>query len=261
MKSTTKRPKRRGSAKPHAPHRALAATETLRVLDDVTDGVIAYDTAWRIVHINAAAEALFGIRRRDALGRNHAEIFPWTRDTQIELQYRKAASGKTADFELFLKPFRKWVHFLCRKRLAGGITVILKDLTATHHLERALQASEFRFAFALKHTGVGAWSVDLGSRGMQRSIEYARIFGYTTTDQPWSYEDFLNHVTPEERLQVHQYIQAALAQGAAWDLECHVRRKDGKTRLIWLAGGPQPDAEDSGRLVAGIVQDITELEG
>ena len=61
-------------------------TERLRALvtgvgADVTDAVIITDVHLRIESFNAAAEALYGWRERDVLGRRITDVVPWVGDT------------------------------------------------------------------------------------------------------------------------------------------------------------------------------------
>lgn len=46
-----------------------------RILDDMTDGVLAIDLTGKIITFNPSAAGILGISRKEALGRTFGEIF------------------------------------------------------------------------------------------------------------------------------------------------------------------------------------------
>ncbi len=122
----------------------------------------------------------------------------------------------------------------------------------------ALQRSEERLDSALLQSHTGGWDLDLATRVAYRTLEHGRIFGYTPPLPPWSFEKFMEHVLPEDRTEVSRLIRLAIETATALHLECRIRRLDGAIRWLWVAGGPQRDAEGRVHRMAGIVQDITD---
>ena len=49
----------------------------------------------------------------------------------------------------------------------------------------------------------------------------------------------------------------ALDTGADWSLECRIMRADGEVRWVWISGRPADLPAQRGRLMSGIIQDIT----
>jgi PAS domain S-box-containing protein len=45
------------------------------ILESISDGVFTVDADWRIASFNRAAEAITGIRRRDAIGKTCSDVF------------------------------------------------------------------------------------------------------------------------------------------------------------------------------------------
>ena len=124
--------------------------------------------------------------------------------------------------------------------------------------EDALRESEERLNFALKKSRTGGWELDLVDHTAHRSLEHDRIFGYGSLLPQWTYEMFLEHVLPEDRVEVDRRFREATAAQTEWSFECRIRRADGEVRWIWATGEHQRDEAGQMRRMAGIVQDITE---
>lgn len=105
---------------------------------------------------------------------------------------------------------------------------------------------------------IGAWDLDLVDQTANRTLEHDRIFGYQSILPKWTYEMFLEHVLPEDRLAVDTLFQKAMAEQTEWQFECRIRRTDGVVRWIFASGSPQFDDTGAVRRLAGIVQDISE---
>lgn len=105
---------------------------------------------------------------------------------------------------------------------------------------------------------IGAWDLDLVDQTANRTLEHDRIFGYQSVLPKWTYEMFLDHVLPEDRLAVDTLFQKAMAEQTEWQFECRIRRTDGVVRWIFASGSPQFDDTGAVRRLAGIVQDISE---
>ena len=134
---------------------------------------------------------------------------------------------------------------------------VVKDIHEHKQAEMALRESEDRLAFAMHMSHTGAWELNLLENTVQRTDIHDRIFGYETLLPHWTYEVFLDHVLPEDRPEVDQLFQEAVAEKSEWNFQCRIRRSDGEVRWIWAAGTHRLNREGNPALM-GIVQDITE---
>lgn len=122
----------------------------------------------------------------------------------------------------------------------------------------ALRVSEDRLQFALDEAETGAWELDLIDHSANRSLKHDQIFGYQTLLPQWTFEMFLEHVVPEDRARVDQAFRQAVSSQGDWRFECRIIRADGPQRWILASGRHRAGPGGQPRLMAGIVQDITE---
>ena len=134
----------------------------------------------------------------------------------------------------------------------------LVDVSERKKAEAALREGDERLRFALESCRIGTWDVDLVDHSALRSPEHARIFGHDDHLSPWSREIFIEHVLPQDRAQVGETIQRAIATQSQMSFECRIRRTDGHIRWIWVAGRYQIACEGNTRHLVGVVEDITD---
>ncbi|MCQ8105105.1 PAS domain S-box protein [Methylomonas sp. SURF-2] len=133
------------------------------------------------------------------------------------------------------------------------------DIQELKEAETAIRENETRLHFALEMSNTGAWEVDLETHTAYRSIEHARIFGYSDTASAWSVDKFLEHVLAADQARVVAVLQEAFASGGEGKFECRIRRTDGEIRWIMVAGRYRINRTDGKSQVAvGVIQDITD---
>lgn len=135
---------------------------------------------------------------------------------------------------------------------------IVNDVTERTKIEKELRFSKSQLSFALEKSHIGWWSMNIEDGSAFRTIEHAKIFGYDSTDQEWSFQKFLDHVVPEDRDRVSARIQHSKTTQTGLHFECRIRRNDGEQRWIMVIGGFQHDDLHGKKLLAGIIMDISD---
>ena len=135
---------------------------------------------------------------------------------------------------------------------------IINDLTERLRVEKELRISKSQLDFALEKSHIGWWSMKLKEGRLLRTLELARIFGYSSTTSEWTYKRFLEHVIPEDRKLVYGIVEVTRHNLSEWNFECRIRRADGEIRWILVAGGFQKDVTGDEHRMSGIVMDISE---
>ena len=137
-------------------------------------------------------------------------------------------------------------------------TALRRALKRARSAEAALDESEGRLLLAQEAAGIGAWDWDPEGGRDRWSAAQARLFGRDPAAGAPDHAAFMAYLHPDDRGRVDAALRAALAGGAAYDVEFRVRREDGAER--WLLGRGRLLRDAGGRPVgmAGINMDVTE---
>jgi len=132
------------------------------------------------------------------------------------------------------------------------------DITALRQAQKDVLEERNRLQFALEVCHTGAWDLNLIDHSSHRTIGHDQVFGYPAGVPDWTYEIFLDHVLPEDREEVDRKFKKAIANQSDWNIECRIRRADGKIRWIWAVGRHGNPVDGTVQFMVGVVQDITE---
>ena len=129
---------------------------------------------------------------------------------------------------------------------------------ARKQTEQLLVKNKNRLDYALKSIQVGAFEMDLNSMNSWRSFQHDKILGYDLPIEQMNYDRFLEHVIPEDRVEVNSTFHNALKTKTDWEFECRIKRKnDGKVRNIWVSVKLELNEQHIPIRMFGVVQDIT----
>jgi PAS domain S-box-containing protein len=135
---------------------------------------------------------------------------------------------------------------------------VAEDITEAHAAREALRQSEEKYRSLVRNMPDVVWSVDSQRRVAFVSSNSERLLGYSA-------EDFCSQgagiwfesIHPDDAAKVSEAFEALFTQGQPYDVECRVRRKDGK--WIWAHDRAISTYEIDGiRYADGVVSDITE---
>ncbi|MEK6785640.1 MAG: PAS domain S-box protein [Nitrospirota bacterium] len=118
------------------------------------------------------------------------------------------------------------------------------------------QTRHFEVAQALAH--LGSWNWDIASGEVDWSDELYRIFGYEPRARAITFDSFVSAVLPDDHDRVLASIDDALAEAAAYDMECRIVRPDGDVRTIHCCGEVVRDSGGQPLRMSGTALDITD---
>jgi PAS domain S-box-containing protein len=228
----------------------------MAILDSISEAYCAFDTEWRIVLVNRAAEEFFGRDAGDLVGGNVWRTFPGAVGTIFERSLRRAAVGETVIFEAPSTVVSgREVELRASPLPDGGVLAAFRDVTEQKRAVRALRESEERFRLIADSAPVPMWVTALDRKRWFVNRAYVEFLGA-------SYQEALDFdwrqvIHPDDlpRILKEQVEKEASLQ--PFDLEARYRRADGEWRWLRSYSQPRwgPDGEHTGFI--GVAFDIT----
>jgi PAS domain S-box-containing protein len=262
---------------------AQAANERAAgILESINEGFVVLDADWNFAYINSAFERMNGVRRAEILGRNHWDIYPATIGTHLEAEYRRVlATGQTAEFENYYKPWDRWFVVKAYPSQGGGLCVQVREVTEQRRAEAAIRASNEKLRLLADTIPQLAW--------MARSDGHIfwynrRWYAYTGTTpemmEGWGWQSVHD---PQALPLVMERWKSSLATGEPFDMVFPLRGADGCFRpfltrvnplrndageiLYWFGTNTdiseQKRAEESSRFLAeasGVLAAVVDVE-
>lgn len=138
--------------------------------------------------------------------------------------------------------------------LEGFIT----DVTDQRRPELALAVSEERLRLALEASQVGIWDWNVSDDRIQWSGGILKLFGCATQELPIDFGRYMARLFPDDRAQVIEAVEQALASKASFDMIYRIVRNDATVRWISSKGGVWAGEQGRPARVIGNVVDITD---
>ena len=138
-----------------------------------------------------------------------------------------------------------------RQRLAA-------DSHRHERVEHELEERERQLRDAQRVAQMGSWEWDIAQDKVSWSDELYRIFGVDPAACPSSYENYLNHVHPEDRALIDQLVKTTLEKKSSFNGEHRVIHSSGQIRVVYCSGEVICDTEQQPLRMVGCCQDITQ---
>lgn len=139
-----------------------------------------------------------------------------------------------------------------------GLLEVARDITVRKQTEEALKESKARLAEAQRIAHLGGWELDVEERMVSWSDEVYRIFGHEPRSEPVSYDFVVEHIPDADRQRLRRVVERAVQAGEPFQLEHHIVRADGATRIVHSQARVDSDEQGRPKRMVGIIQDITD---
>ncbi|WP_106210098.1 GAF domain-containing SpoIIE family protein phosphatase [Kineococcus rhizosphaerae] len=108
----------------------------LRAWQEVSEGIIVLDAEeWRVLHVNAAGAAVYGLVPDDLVGKLLSDVFPAAVGSDFHTQLRRTrAEGGLVTWTGPVAGTDRWIAVRAQ-RVDGQVLCSFRDVTAEHHLE------------------------------------------------------------------------------------------------------------------------------
>ncbi len=262
-------------AETEATEREAVATQVARserqyrsLLEAAPDAMIVSDRYGDILLVNAEAERMFGYARGEMLGQpvdmlvperfrghhaGHRTGYAAQPRTRAMGEGRKLSGlrkdGSEFPVEISLSPIEMPEGTL--------ITTAIRDISARLAAEAASRLTEERHRMAVEVAEMGTWTLDLSTRELDWSDEFARLFGFAADEAP-SREAVVSRIHPEDVESLGSAIETAVKGGGTYTAEYRVIWPDGSIRWLSSLGRLQRNADGVPLGIQGVIMDVTE---
>ncbi|HDN50144.1 MAG TPA: PAS domain S-box protein [Thermoplasmatales archaeon] len=224
------------------------------VIEQMVEGIIVCDAQNVITDMNPASERIFGISKRDAMGKKAPEVFKDCVEL-VKLCEDEGAKEKTCEHKG--RYYRAKPSTISGHGIVLGKLILIEDVTKQKKAEQKLRESKQRFEDIARSSADWIWEVDREGKYVYVSGKVKRILGYAPKEligkTPFSL------MPKEEGKRIREIFQKiASKKENIVDLENWNVTKDGR-KVCFLTNGV-PILDEKGNLIGyrGVDKDITE---
>ena len=138
-----------------------------------------------------------------------------------------------------------------------GILEALQDITEKKQLEDQLRKNYENLVRAQGLAHIGSWEMDIAHGKNFMSEEAYRIYGITSEEIEWTYEEFLKFVHPDDIDMIKDILENPPKEHS-FDMEFRIIKSDGSIRNVYQLMELTYDNDENLTFINGTIQDITE---
>ena len=224
-----------------------------------------------LLEANRSSLDAAGVLPSDVIGKRFWETPWWThcekQQIRLKLAIQRASFGEMDRFQAthFTSQGQMiYVDFSIKPVLdeKGDVVLLVpegRDITQFHNMNERLRISEERFELATRVSGDGLWDWDLVNDIFWVSPRYREILGYDPDDRIGftdTKEAITSHLHPDDQAAASAAAAQNRELGSTFDIECRVRKKNGK--YIWIRSRGDCSRDENGKAIrmTGSHQDI-----
>jgi PAS domain S-box-containing protein len=227
----------------------------------------------RNVYINTPMARLLGysVQEIQAMGSNLFSLLVHPEDLPkvIETTMRCASllDGESIESEYRMRDTQGNWHWLYNRasvlsRTASGqpkqVLGAAIDISDRKLAEAALIESQNRLAEAQRIACLGSWEFDVVNKTITWSDELFHIFGLDSSQLSPAFAEYLQKIHPDDRADVQQKIDTAIAIGKSYTVEHRIMIADGICRYLFGRGEAILNHQGQVIKLFGTAMDITE---
>ncbi|MBI2402199.1 MAG: EAL domain-containing protein, partial [Gemmatimonadetes bacterium] len=237
--------------------KAFRLSPDILTLSSIDDGVL--------LEVSDTFVTATGYTRGEVIGRSVYQLNLWAdlSDRQILVeQLRRHGVARNLEFSFRMKSGDLRIGLLSAEIIPiGGRTCMLtvsNDLTERKAAERALQASEERYALAARGANDGLWDWDLETDQVYYSPRWKAMLGHDEGEVGSTPDEWFRRVHAVDVERVRAALNAHLAgRTEHFESEHRMQCQDGTYRWVLSRGIAVRDTDGKSHRVAGSMTDIS----
>jgi PAS domain S-box-containing protein len=258
---------------------ALQATEARyrSMIAAMTEGVVVQNAAGVIIECNAAAEQILGLTRDQMSGLTsldprwraiHEDGSPFPGETHPAMVTLRTGQPCRDVIMGVHKPDGQltWVAVNTQPIDSSEpheprVVCTFSEITAHKQAVADLVASESRLQLAMNAARLGTWQWEIGEERIVWSDNLPDLFGIPRGSFHGSFDEYMGLIHPDDRAQVRQEIENAVATRTEHDAFHVYHRVAGSRPERWIEGHGRIFRDAQGRPVrmAGVALDVTDV--
>jgi PAS domain S-box-containing protein len=227
------------------------------LLDDIHDAIVTLDADWRVTYLNRAAAQFTGRPVVESLGGSAWEILPETAGNRFYGELHLAADDQRhRKFEEYCPCIGLWLESDVYPS-DSGLTVVMRDITASKRQEQSAREREEQLRLALSSAKMGVWDYDFGTRVVRWSPELEALHGLTPGSFDGRTETALSLVHPEDAAGLAAAYEEAVQTRGALAQEFRAIWPDGSVRFLYSRGKVLCGDQGVPATMLGVTMDVT----
>lgn len=176
------------------------------------------------------------------------------RQSPFHVEYRLCRTGSSQCWvETFARPYSN-----AQGNFAGFLGFTF-DVSPRKELQRQHRQQQLQQEQLQELTNTGSWSVNLDTEVFCASPKALALLGRANVLQPPTWESFLTHFPEEVAGRLQEEVDKGIKNNRSLHMRVPLQFSSGERRYLLLKAKPLHD-EQEGRLLVGVLQDITQQE-
>lgn len=138
-----------------------------------------------------------------------------------------------------------------------GFSVMVRNITELVQTTQILDETRERLSLALKASHTGVWEWNIRTNAVYWSEEVYKLFSIPHSEEPITFESYLQSIHPEDRHKITTAIEASLKQQVEYNVEHRIFTLAQELRWIRGTGKVVLGKDGVPEKMVGLVQDIT----
>ncbi|WP_442506036.1 PAS domain S-box protein [Novipirellula sp. SH528] len=222
--------------------------------------------------INEIALRQLGASREETINRHFWDSPWWGNNEEVKQKLRDGLRLSTAG-EVYREDLPFWLPdgteritdfiFTPARDQHGEVVFVVangSDVTDVRRGQEELRKREQHLKLSLQAGRLGTWEWDPSTDQIKWSEELQSIFGMSETRQDILFDDILQIVHPDDRVEAAHHLKSAVkGDESSYRFDCRIVREDnGKTSWVENLGLISRNKSGVAKLVTSITRDVTE---